>query len=385
MQDGSLHISESLFNSYLSFRPLVNALKKNITEGNAGMQKLYGQVVTRFESHPELMDTITDMDVVYPHTELVEELLSAVFPPTTANYMYGVALPFKFRAVYVSPLFKTQLLKQGTNEIYVPSNNVGDSLNQQRLQFAYGLILRKYMGYNSADSSRLIYPYEDEITGLTRYMELRLDGRFIDTRPVGEMPELPKSLLDAQTNRLMTLDELMGQVPLDKFLFEGITVMRVNDVTEQAVITEIKNMLLDNNAFLNASVYKQLEKHVQSLVGLKDLTVGITPFFKINGHYVYSDLHNNNSLLFKHFQSTADKDEISDYSKLLFRDNAQPLLFENLDDQSLVEVQSLQYYYKEGARSLIICPLRRPDGLIGMLEIVSKVPGELKPIHIDRV
>src|SRR5688500_13470604 len=106
-------------------------------------------------------------------------------------------------------------------------------------------------------------------------MELRLDGRFIDTRPVGEMTELPKSLLDAQTNRLMTLDELMGQVPLDKFLFEGVTVMRVNDVTEQAVITEIKNMLLDNNAFLNASVYKQLEKHVQSLIGLKDLTVGI--------------------------------------------------------------------------------------------------------------
>jgi len=385
MQDGTLPISESLFNSYLSFRPLVNALKKNITEGNPGMQKLYGNVVKEFESHPELMDTITDMSIVSPHTELVEELLSAVFPPTTANYMYGVALPFKFRAVYVSPLFKTQLLKQGTNEIYVPQNNVGDSLNQQRLQFAYGLILKKYIGFNSPDSSRLIYPYQDEVTGLTRYMELRLDGRFIDTRPVGEMPELPKSILDAQTNRILTLDELMGQVPLDKFQFEGITVMRVNDVTEQAVITEIKNMLLDNNAFLNASVYTELEKHVQSLIGLKDLTIGITPFFKINGHYVYSDLHNNNSLLFKHFHSTSDKDEISDYSKLLFRDNAQPLLFETLDDQSLVEVQSLQYYFKEGARSLIICPLCRADGLIGMLEIISKTEGELKPIHISRV
>ena len=352
------------------------------------MQKLYGRVVQEFEAHPELLQAITDTKVLHPYTELIEELLSAVFPPTTANFMYGVAMPFKFRAVYVSPRFKTNLLKPGTNEIEVPGGkaDVTRSLNEQRLQFAYGLILNKYLGHNSPDTSKLIYPYTDEETGLTRFMEVRLDGRFIDVRPVNdELPPMPKSLLDPQTNRLMTLEELMNVVSLDKFLFEGVTVMRVNDVTEQAVIAEIKNSLLEPNAFSNQEVYNQLEKHIQSLVGLKDLSVGITPFFKINGHYIYSDLHNNNSLLFKHFQSTADKDEISDYSKILFRDNDQPLLFETLDEEIMSEVQSLQYYYKDGARSMIICPLRRPDGLIGMLEIVSRVPGELKPVHINKV
>lgn len=387
MQDGKLNIHESLFNSYLSFRPLVSALKKNIKDGNPGMQKLYGRVVREFEAHPELLETITDTRILHPHTELIEELLSAVFPPTTANFMYGVAMPFKFMAVYVSPKFKTLLLKPGTNEIQVPGNkaDVGANLNQQRLQFAYGLILNKYLGHNSPEQSKLIYPYTDEETGLNRFMELRLDGRFIEVKPVNEMPQMPKSLLDNQTNRLMTLEELMNIVSLDKFQFEGITVMRVNDVTEQAVITEIKNMLLESDAFSDANVYTELENHIQSLVGLKDLSVGITPFFKINGHYIYSDLHNNNSLLFKHFQSTSDKDEISDYSKILFRDNDHPVLFETLDEQVLSEVQSLQYYFKDGARSMIICPLRRPDGLIGMLEIVSKKENELKPIHINRI
>jgi hypothetical protein len=387
MQDGNLNIHESLFNSYLSFRPLVQALKKNIAEGNPGMQKLYGHVVAEFEAHPELLETIVDTKILHPYTELIEELLSAVFPPTTANFMYGVAMPFKFRAVYVSPRFKENLLKPGTNEIEVPGAKaeVSRSLNEQRLQFAYGLILNKYLEHNSPDTSRLTYPYTDEKTGLTRFMEIRLDGRFIDVKPVAELPEMPKSLLDPQTNRLMTLEELMNIVCIDQFQFEGVTVMRVNDVTEQAVIAEIKNTLIETNAFSNQEVYNQLEKHIQSLVGLKDLSVGITPFFKINGHYIYSDLHNNNSLLFKHFQSTGDKDEISDYSKLLFRDNDHPVLFETLEEEILGEVQSLQYYYRDGARSMIICPLRRPDGLIGMLEIVSKVPGELKPIHINKV
>jgi hypothetical protein len=255
MQDGTIHISESLFNSHLSFRPLVMALKKNITEGNPGMQKLYGQVVKEFESHPELMGTITDLSVIQPYSELIQELLSAVFPPTTANYMYGVSLPFNHQTVYASPLFKTLLLKPGTNEIVIPSSESGDSLNQEKLHFAYGLVLKKYLGYNSSETSRSVYPFHDKKTGLTRYMELRIDGRFIDVNPVAEMPGMPASILDHHTNSIMTIPELMGHVPLDKFVFEGISVIRVNDTTESEVILKMKNRLLDINIHRAGKLY----------------------------------------------------------------------------------------------------------------------------------
>ena len=385
MQDNKLHRADPLLNSSLSFHPLIEALKKNMAEGNPGMQKMYGQVVKDLELQPALTGTISDLSVLLPHAELIQELLSAVFPPTTANYMYGVAFPFTLEAVYASPLFQKLLIKPGTNQINFPENQAGDSLNHQRLNFAYGLILKKYLGYNSSDISRLIYSSPDKLSGLTRYMELRLDGRFIDVKPVDEMPALPESILDKQSNRILTIEELIQHIPLDKFIFEGITVMRVNDMTEQEVITQIKNRLLDINAFSDATVYTELEIHIQNLIGLKDLTIGLTPFFKINGHYVYSDLHNNNSLLFKHFHSITDKDEISDYCKLLFRENKQPLLFETLDEQSLSDVQCLQYYFMEGARSLIICPLKSHDGIIGMLEIMSSTAGQLKPGDIAKI
>ena len=384
MQENVLLVDESLFNSRLSFYPLVKALKKNIDEGNPGMKKLYGNVVKQFESHPELMNAITNLNLLTSNTELIEELLSAVFPPTTANFMYGVAIPFTQQAVYASPRFNS-MLNPGTNEINVPKSLVPNNFDQQRMQFAYGLILKKYLGVNSPESSRSIHPYLNEETGLTRFLELRVDARFIDVRPVGEMPAMPESILNKHTNTIMTITELMNQVPLDKFIFEGISVIRVNDMTEQEVITQIKNRLLDINAFSDASVYTELEKYVQMLIGLKDLAIGITPFFKINGHYVYSDLHNNNSILFKHFHSTSDKDEISDYCKLLFRENNQPVLFETLKEQALNSVQFLQYYHLENARSLIICPLKTEEGLLGMLEITSKIAGQLKPAHIAKI
>ena len=111
------HYTNPAFNSLLSFRPLVAALKKNIEEGNTGMKKLYGHVVKELEAHQELMGTIHDLSLLDPHHELIEELLSAVFPPTTANYMYGISYPFKNLAVYASPLFKKIMIRKNTNEI----------------------------------------------------------------------------------------------------------------------------------------------------------------------------------------------------------------------------------------------------------------------------
>jgi hypothetical protein len=377
--------NEVRFTSFLSFRPLLEALKKNIKAGNPGMLKLYGQVVTDFESHPELLQPIPDLNVLFKYSELIEELISAVFPPTTTNYMYGVSVPFKFRAVYGSPVFQKNMIKPGTNEILMPENQIGVHLTQQRISAAYGLILKKYMGIPPPETYRSVYPYPDESTGLTRYMELRLDTRFIDVRPVGEMPALPESVIDKHTNRMMKTEDLLRLIPLDKFIFEGLVVMRLNDVTEQAVISEIKNKLLDFDAFVDASGYTELEKYVQSLICIKDVSIGITPFFKINGHYVYSDLHNTNSILFRNLQPLEEKDEISDYCKLLFRDSNQPLLFQTLDTAALNDVQCLQYYYREGTRSLIICPLKQGNDLIGMLEISSNAAEQLKPTHISKV
>jgi hypothetical protein len=383
MQDGIIQFDDSMLNTKLSFVPLLKALKRNIAAGNPGMQKLYGHVIAGFESHPELMTTITDLHVLIPHSEIIEELLSAVFPLTSANYMFGVSVPFTNQAVYASPIFKT-ILKPGTYEMDVPGSEI-QKLNIEKLHFAYGLILKKYLGVKSPEFSRSMHPFPDPQTGLNRYMELRIDARFIDVNPVGEMPDLPETILNRQTNNIMTIQELMEQVPLNKFVFEGLAVLRINDMTEQEVISQIKNRLLDINAFSNAAVYRELEKHIQSLVGLKDISIGITPFFKINNHYVYSDLHNENSILFRHFHTTNDKDEISDYCKLLFRENKRPLLFETLDEQSIAELQCLQYYHMEGASSLILCPLCNQDGILGILEITSNVPGHLKPATIAQV
>jgi hypothetical protein len=387
METGNFYFTESIFNSRLSLRPLVEALKKSIAEGKPGSQKLYGDLIASVDAYPELLEPISDLSLLGPHTELVEMLLSTIFPPTNSENenLYAVSLPFKFQTVYASRLFQMLFLKPGTNEINVPNNDIGNNLNKEKMLFAYGKILNKYRGYSSPDCASSIHPYPDPVSGVIKYMELEIDARFIDVNPVGKMPEFPDNVICPRTNQMMSLEELQKYLPLNQFIFEGIAIIRINEVTEKEVISLMKNRLIRINAFSDASVYKELQGYIQSLIGLPNIHIGITPFFKINGHYVYSELHNSNSLLFKHFNAISEKDEVGECCKFLFSETDHPIVFENLDKKTLAQVEYLKYYYDDGGRSLIISPLKHDGELIGILEIIAREPGVLKACYIDKI
>ena len=51
--------------------------------------------------------------------------------------MYGVLMPFKNEAVYVSPLFKELLVKPGTNQVEIPESPNTQENNFEKIHFAY--------------------------------------------------------------------------------------------------------------------------------------------------------------------------------------------------------------------------------------------------------
>jgi hypothetical protein len=390
MTGKTLTFDDSIFNSYLSLRPLIESLKKMIAEGNPGTQKLYGDLITRIEQHPELLEPISDLSILEPHKELGEMLLATIFPPAASENenLYAVSVPFKFKAIYASKLFKMLFMtKDGLDmhDIQVPDDEIGMHLSDEKLLFAYKMILRKYAGYQSAYNYRSVHPFIDPVSGLVKYMELNVDTRFVDVKPADELPDLPDNIVCKKTNRLMTLEQLKETIPLEKFKFEGLAIVRINDITEQEIISQIKNSLLSVNAFSDTSVYSTLQTHMQSLLGLKDVKIGITPFFKVNGHYVYSALHNSNSLLYKEFKAIAENDMVNECCVHLFAGHNRPIAFESITDDDVKEYPTLDIYRQQGAKSLIICPLKHEDELMGVLEIVSEMPNQLQHHHIAKI
>src|SRR5690348_9143598 len=90
------------FNSVLSLQPLVTVLKKMIAEGKPGAKKLYQGLIDEFESKPELLQPLKDTVLLEKNAELIETLLSTIFPPSTTSNegIYAISFPFRAETIY---------------------------------------------------------------------------------------------------------------------------------------------------------------------------------------------------------------------------------------------------------------------------------------------
>jgi hypothetical protein len=370
--------NNSGFNSVLSIKPLVGVLKRMITEGKPGARKLYQHLLTELEATPSLLQPINDPVDVAANEELLETVLSTIFPPGTgANQgMYAVSFPFRSETIYASPSFKTQFLKGDSNAICVADHKTSYTIAKASLNLAYNLILRKFYNWDVPAIASSVHHFDDEESGLTKYLELKLNAQFVEVQMINDEFSLPTSYA---VQRSLDMDELRKTFPIEHFLFEGLVVIDVTDVTTEQAIAEIKNTLLHINSFADVTVYDKLQEHIQTFLGLKDVSVGITPFFKINNFYLFSELHYRNSILFKHEKVAEHKYTHTRLTQRIFEKVEHPQLYPVLSDNALPGNELLPFYLDQGIRSLILCPLKCDDGqLIGLIEIISNQQGRLK-------
>jgi len=376
------------YQSKVSFQPLLNVLRRTLQHSSSeGVKKLYSGIVEYADQHSELRTAIADLAALEPHREWIEMLLSIIFPPTANEHemLYSVGLPFSYKTIYTSRLFRMLFLEPGTNDIKIPDNETGKDIERDRSIGAYNLILRKYCNYHAPDFVASVHPYHDPHSALIKYMELQLDTRYIDVQYIGSHLPIPEDFINKKDHGLLSLEELQRNIPIDQFAFEGIVIGRVIDVTEREVISQMKSELLNLNAFSEGVVYHKLQDLVQSLIGLKDIRIGITPFFKVNGHYVFSELHNSNSLLFKHYKAVMERDTVNDCCRELFMETDKPIIYEKIDEDLVKEIDYLGFYFDQGYRSLILAPLKHNGDLWGILEIGSDHEGRLNYKHITRL
>ncbi|HVF96319.1 MAG TPA: hypothetical protein VM871_03310, partial [Flavisolibacter sp.] len=371
-------------NSILSLQPLAKVLRRMIAEEKPGAKKLYHQVLREIEGAPELMEPVLDIAVLKQHEELVEALLATIFPPSAASNqgLYAITYPFSPETIYASPGFKKIFLREGA-AIAVPDRRTNVDISRASLSLAYNVILKSMYSLPVPITATSVHPFTEEETGLTRYYEMKLNAEFVDVQCICNDYSLPARF---SPQRSLEIEELKEMFPLEQFSFEGLVVVNVTDVTREQIAIEIKNSLLTINAFTEAEVFDGLQQHVQNLIGLKGAKIGITPFFKKNDYYLYTETHYRNSLLFKSKEVIQHKDEISNLCQSLFRNVKDPLIFHSPDKDHSHYHEFLKHYADTGARSLLLCPLKREDGkLVGLLEVMSDVGEKLNYMHLSHI
>ena len=154
------------FNSVLSFQPLVLVLKKMIADGKPGARKLYEGLLNELEQFPELLQPIEDVHQMDAHNEILETLLTTIFPPSTNSTqgIYAVTLPFQADTIYTSPAFAKMFLKQGNNTIQLPDTKTSVNIGKANLSLAYNIILKKFYSHPVSTTATSVHPFYDDAT-----------------------------------------------------------------------------------------------------------------------------------------------------------------------------------------------------------------------------
>ena len=369
------------FKSRLSLKPLLDFWEHLLAEGKCGMNSLGPVIRQKLENTPELREPIEDLTILEDHQELIDLLMSVVFPPAFWESDCAAAfVPFQFNSFYATPAFKTLFRMEGQGK-FTPQLNIDPQQWQWgRVLKAYIYILNKFYGIDLTWNYPLIAQARCPRTGLDRFFNITLDPKFLEIKVLGD----PRILTEADRNRLLAnvtdLKVWMELIPPENFEFQGFGVFKAADVTAHEMLSALQADLFEKEAIFQRDGFAGLQEKLQIYLQEQDISLGLAA---IRGEQIlvlpHARKQPETSCVLEnatHYQRSELKGSI--FSRAM--DQGEPLVVENLQyypKSTILEERLLEHGY----RSVYVAPLLYQDRLLGTLTLKSTRPGALNSLN----
>jgi hypothetical protein len=368
------------FESRLSLKPLLDFWERLLAEGKCGMDSLGPVIRQKLEKTPELREPIEDLTILEKHQELMELLMSVVFPPAFWESDCAAAfVPFQFSSFYATPAFKTLFGMEGPG--LAPRLNIDPQKWQWvRVLKAYILILKKFYSIDLSWNYPLIAKALCPKTGLDRFFNIVLDPTFLEIKSLKK----PKGLTEADRNRLLAnvtdLKLWMELIPPENFEFQGFGVFRAADVTAREMLSALQADLFEREKIFQRDGFASLQEKLQIYLQEQDLSLGLAA---IRGEQILILPHAHNKAKTSCVLENATHYQRSEYKGSIFAqamDQGEPLVVEDLKyypKSTTLEKRLLEHGY----RSVYVAPLLHQDRLLGTLTLKSTRASALNALN----
>jgi len=368
--------------SYLSFAPYYKHLQKRIENPNEQFSNFYKYVILKLEENPELLEPLNNLQIIEKHEDLFQLIASTIFPFSTDNDLqyFALSTPYKFEIFFYSNSFAEYFCPDENGFITFPPERPFDQIQSEYIMMAYRLVFRKFFNFELRVPERRTNRWVDKTTGLPRYSRIHVDESFIDVKFTGDLPSFPGSLIDQNTGSIIDPVRLQKEFSLSGFSFEGFIIRRsIVDVTVEECVTQVKNALIEMQSDKPQPGYEKLRSAVETLIGLKNVEVSISPFLKLNEKFVFYNKYSGRSILLKGLTTLEEKEEAYNQLALLLSKEKKTLYISNLQnpDHDLKNFPLSPYLKNSLDYCYLVAPLFNNDELIGMMEAASPTVGVL--------
>ncbi|HEY4110393.1 GAF domain-containing protein [Puia sp.] len=391
MQNAVFHIVKELegagqVDSRLSFDGFINFLKKRRQEDKTMRVKFLEFVIHHFEERLRGKHLI-ELEEIGQFGDLLELIYTVIFPAVAdeRDTAWALGVPVKPVIVYGTELFYDKLRDPLTKEVKVcmldGKNQVRTKVN---LELVFSMILRQVYDYNLPAGNTVIRSLRNEATGLPGYFRLNIDNRFIEVSAKNGVPPLDLEELGSKPSK-EAIPWLLEHLPLDAFVFEGISAITVTDVTQEYVVESIKNLILSPDLGGGNSHQAEVIRYLNVLAGTNDVNFGLLPLLLVNGRPVYSETSCYHSILGEAAES--DKETEETYLCLVNQYFKEPrlLLYETLPPREKGEYFFLETLRRAGIVSYGLIPVYYNNRQAGVLEISAREEGVVKAGLLERL
>jgi hypothetical protein len=371
------------FRCELSLQPLITFWTQASAYHEFGRGPLPGIIREKVRHAVGLAGVIDDLSLIERHKELVDLMMTAMFPPALWEQEYAAALlPLQLRAFYATPAFRRSLMNDdGTLRGRV--NLDDDRLRTVRFLLAYELILQRTYGIDLGFEVPVIFTAVDPATKLDRHFQLQFDWRFVEVDRAGAVPPLTDAVRRQLHAGLTDVDLLGAILPPEQFAFRGLVILKAIDITDQEVLSSLKRDLIEKESIVSNARFQSLQTKLRTFFRRPDVQLGLAA---VEGDRV---LVLNDASSHEHACIFADSahHKTSEFAGTLYERavlQGRPIMIDDLTawpDRTRIEDELIQ----NGIRNFVCAPLHYQDEVIGTLELVSPNAGDLNATHLPKL
>lgn len=319
------------------------------------------------EVKPELIDGVEDFGNFENSLKDVELIIDKIIPKPLMKYnLKAITVPFSDKFIFTTNRLK-DLLENNKTNLKFDYKNIDYTT---RYKFCCYFILSKYYKVNLDFNLSNQLEIENN-HGYKTFLGADINSDYFRIFPSDKKFELTENEIDELLNNYENTALWFEKMPIGSWIAKGFNIVSFFDNTTEIALSNLKSKLITYGEPFD-EVKNDIISSLRSVFRNGDLNVGLSAYFE------------NKSIL----ENKTLFDSILDQRKFLKLKNS--ICFNNINKDTSSEPnfyvisdldkfleqypndEILTFFKDNGIKSTILCPLKKGDNFLGILELTSK-------------
>ena len=369
-----LSLTSFPYTTQISFDPLIKYWQDNL-KGAGVFAPVRKEVLKVIKGQPELKGNL-DRKTIEDNRETIGLLLSAIIPVSSVSTdMIAVMEPFSMDPFFATEKYSDILsFKDGTFDFELDFPM--EKMIAGRIASAGAHILTNYYGVDWSIEKPIVFTSRKG-DGFIKKFRIEIITDFVEPVVKGDRPEISESQVKQLKENPYDIDAWLTILPPEVFSFKGFLIIKLSDVTQSELLSDLKFDLLKKDAISDQKNFEMIEDKIRSL-------------FKIDGLRTSIAILNPNTNRIQSYGGgiwgTCDITE-KDVKNSLYKkvcDTQSTIVVEDLSEHA-ESSRTEKMLLESGFQSIVLSPILADGEMIGILELMAPNKGDLNTLNTVRL